>query len=85
MAEKYLQQNNVHAAFSTVLAERFGGTANAPRTAYSPQLADMLRLQRRFRDTPGEHIQAVYEMSHCNYSKAAALLLAARQRDYDAE
>jgi hypothetical protein len=84
MAHQQLQQNNIHGAFSSVLESSFGSGANAPGSVYSPQRADKANLQRRFRNTSPEHIQAVYDMAGGSYPKAVDLLLAANQQDFNA-
>jgi len=84
MAHQQLQQNNIHGAFSSVLESSFSSTENAPGSVYSPQRNDKANLQRRFRNTSPEHIQAVYDMSGGSYTKAVDLLLAANQQDFNA-
>ena len=83
MADQQLQQKDIHGAFSSVLEQSFGSPVMAPGSVYSPQRNEKANLQQRFRNTPPEHIQAIYDMAAGSYPRAVDLLLAAGQKDFN--
>jgi hypothetical protein len=78
---EHLQAKNIDAAFSSVLAQTFGSSDNAPGSVYSPQRTDMMALQRRFPNTTPQQLKSVYEMTRGDVAHAVRILVSLGQQD----